>query len=103
MDLLFLYDFGHFMKELHLFVEVFKLSLSEIPFSANEPPEDPLNEPACIEYGLIVPFDFQHPPVLLYVNCCLLLFVSVLLCLSIITVLISIDERIDRVTYIMSS
>jgi hypothetical protein len=48
-----------------------------------EASENPLNELAAAEYSLIVPLDLEHPPVLLYVNGRLSLFLPVFLSLTI--------------------
>ena len=56
--LLFLYYLCHFMEELHLFRQVFILPFFEIAFSSHESSEYPLDESACIENGLVMPFDF---------------------------------------------
>ena len=70
------------MEELHLFAQVLLLSFFEIPSSADETSEHSLDESASIQNRLVVPFNFQHSPILLNVDSRLFLFFSVLLCLS---------------------
>jgi hypothetical protein len=68
-NLLFLYDFSHFMIEGHL------LWLTNLlPLAEKDHPSlviasvDPLDESATFQNGVVIPFDFKHSPVLLDSN-----------------------------------
>ena len=81
-NLLFLDDFGHRVKKLELFGSFVLLSLPEEYVSASVASVDSLNVATGVENLLVVPLNFEHAPVLLNVDGCQLLFLSVLLCLT---------------------
>jgi hypothetical protein len=75
--LLFLYDLGHLMIERHLHILIDFLHWGEEhPATFLRASEYSLDDPATFQDGLIVPLDFQHPPVLLDLNCSLAIFNS---------------------------
>ena len=82
-NLLFLYDFGHLVVEGHLLVLAEFLLLTEEHHTALVVPAvHTLYESAALENGVVVPLDFEHPPVLLDVNRSLALLLPPLLCLT---------------------
>jgi hypothetical protein len=69
-------------SHLHFNVALFDVGEENSPALAAATP-DPLNEATAFDYGLIVPLDLEHPPVLLDVYCRVPLLLTVLLGLTI--------------------
>ena len=84
LNLLFLNDFSHFVMESHLHVNIELLDAGKenaSTFAISTPHS--LDAATALNDGLEVPFNFEHTPVLLYVNCSISLLLAILFSLTI--------------------
>ena len=86
-NLLFLNNFSHFVEKPHLLINFLIFVFFVVLFPAPVPPENPLHEPARIQYFLEIPLNLKHPPVLLNGNSRIPLLHPILLRLSTLSII----------------